>query len=178
MGPGDEYDPYRTYNCSTITGLNEHGGVILLCRYAMYFFFNIKLDSKTGKLEEIPYDETKKVLFTTRFAFKTKVIGPVIAVDKVKQQIYYDPKNPYRPANALIKGSNNNNNLNSSSSSLLNGNKKNDDDMVTHKEPKKWSFNDLREFHKRRYQLQKIAMEFYLYNGSNFLLVFKNQNAI
>ncbi len=28
------------------------------------------------------------------------MIGPVIAVDKVKQSIYYDPNNPYRPKNS------------------------------------------------------------------------------
>ena len=162
LGPGDEYDPYRTYNCSTITGLNEHGGVILICRYAMYFFFNIKVVPETGKLEEIPYDQTKRGLFTTRFVFKTKSIGPQIAVDKVKQSIYYDPKNPYRPKNAIVAGP------------KLDENGK--DDTITHKEPKRWPFNDLREFHKRRYQLQKIAMEFYLHDGSNFLLVFTNQS--
>merc|ERR1712048_1214976 len=117
----------------------------------MYFFFNIKIDKNLNKLEEIPYDEGhKRGLFTTRFVFKTKVIGPVIAVDKVKQSAYYDPKNPYRPKNHQ--------NVVSKEQNMENHD-------VTHKEPKRWSFGDLREFHRRRYQLQKIAMEFYLNDG-------------
>jgi hypothetical protein len=30
LAPGDEYDPNRTYNCSTIAGLNEQLGIVFL----------------------------------------------------------------------------------------------------------------------------------------------------
>ncbi|ETO22252.1 hypothetical protein RFI_14947 [Reticulomyxa filosa] len=48
LSPGDVFDPTRTYNCSTISGLNEDRGIVLLCRYSIYFFYHIQVILKTG----------------------------------------------------------------------------------------------------------------------------------
>jgi hypothetical protein len=132
------------------------------------------IESKTGNnkhnksiLEEIPLldsqhrqTQNKKHLFTTKFNYSCDLVGPVLTVQKVKQQTFYDPRNPYR--------------MKKSECSEMNNDNKEDEDMSQQKEPKRWLFDEIREFHKRRYQLQKIAMEFYLYNGNNFLLILVN----
>ncbi|ETO23302.1 hypothetical protein RFI_13881, partial [Reticulomyxa filosa] len=86
LGPGDVFDPTRTYNCSTISGLNEDHGIVLLCRTAMYFFYHIRLDVATGELKEIKVDMQSKVAFRTSFDMKNSELGPLLTIKKIRSK--------------------------------------------------------------------------------------------
>ncbi|ETO34695.1 hypothetical protein RFI_02394 [Reticulomyxa filosa] len=44
------------------------------------------------------------------------------------------------------------------------------------KEPLRFTYDSIREVYKRQYQLQQIAIEFFLFDGSNFLLIFSTRS--
>ncbi|ETO29338.1 hypothetical protein RFI_07788, partial [Reticulomyxa filosa] len=155
LGPGDVFDPTRTFNCSTISGLNEDHGIVLLCRTAMYFFYHIRLDIATGELQEIEIKVNKKLAFMTSFDMNDSELGPLLTIKKIRSK-----------RDSMFS-------INLSDAKEL---EKTDDESANQKEPLRFSYDTLREVYKRQYQLQSIAIEFFLFNGSNFLLIFPKRH--
>ncbi|ETO11175.1 BEACH domain-containing protein [Reticulomyxa filosa] len=187
LAPGDVFDPKRTYNCSTMSGLNEDHGIVLLCRTAMYFFYRIRIAPETGELKEIEPNLQNQVAFTTTFDMNEPELGPLLTVKKIRTMMDYLPSIKSNTAidadDADLRDVSNSKNKGKLVVDKHKGGEATNhmeltefDGLHENKEPLRYTYDSLREVYKRQYQLQQIAIEFFLLNGSNFLLIFPKRN--
>ncbi|ETO24354.1 hypothetical protein RFI_12806 [Reticulomyxa filosa] len=188
LGPGDVFDRKHIYNCSTISGLNEDHGIVLLCRTAMYFFYRIRIVVETGELKEIEPNLRHQVAFTTSFEMTDPELGPLLTVKKIRSMA--DNTSSYKNNSKLGRDDEKQRGVPSAKhknvGSLQAKSTEPDnhtelsgfEEATENKEPLRFSYDSLRHVYKRQYQLQQIAIEFFLFNGSNFLLIFPKRQLI
>ncbi|ETO22253.1 WD repeat and FYVE domain containing 3, partial [Reticulomyxa filosa] len=139
--------------------------------------------TKTGELEEIETNLKNKVAFTTSFEMSNPELGPLLTIKKIRSMLDYVPSATTRSegladladkdtAEDELKRSKTSPSLKDSSMISSQSDSNELEQVAENKEPMQFTYDSLREVYKRQYQLQQIAIEFFLFNGSNFLLVF------